>query len=348
MSASPEIFRIPPGTMYHMPDVGDRLPWLLSPYAEDAYALAMAWANPYMAPRFGQSLTKLICAELQDWASHVFPLADAERMALLCKTSLVFITVDDAFTRTGLRDDLDGSRRRVEAFVSVLQGERPPASELDLSMLWEEMERMALAAPPAWYRRYVARTIDVMRSTTREAEQRLEAQVLSWDDYIDFRRVNLYGFWVTGLADFAVRTDATGLLAEHAELLELELIAVDHILFHNDFYSFTKEAAIGEQANAVWLLRRDGASLQEAVDHLASLVRSREDEFLLLRDKILAGPLGTSADVRSYLNSLTYLVGGSLRYHQTSGRYHGPHYAGAPVTGGTVTFTGTGNSFVPD
>jgi hypothetical protein len=334
--------------MYHMPDVGDRLPWLLNPHAEQAHALAVAWANPYMAARFGESLTKLICAELHDWACHVFPLADAERMALLSKTALVFITVDDAFTRTGLRDDLDGSRRRVQAFVSVLQGERPPASELDLTMLWEEMERMALAAPPPWYRRYLARTVDVMRSTAREAEQRLEEHALSWDEYMDFRRVNLYGFWVTGLADFAVRTDVTGLLSEHPELLELELIAVDHILFHNDLYSFTKEAEIGEQANAFWLLRRDGASLQEAVDQLAALVRSRQDEFLLQRDKILAGPLGTSADVRSYLRSLTLLVGGSLRYHQTSRRYHGSHYAGAPVTGGTVTFTGTGNSFVPD
>ncbi|MHA7958628.1 terpene synthase family protein [Streptomyces sp. L500] len=123
--------------------------------------------------------------------------------------------------------------------------------------------------PARWLQRLRTHWLVALSETDAVAQPTATGNLPAWDDYLSFRRSNLYIFQVTMHCEMSVGIDMTGLLIRHPELQDLELLVADYVVFHNDLYSLPKEARNGNAANAFWILRRDGASVQEAVDTLA-------------------------------------------------------------------------------
>lgn len=343
-----DLLRLPPGTRYHLPDISQDLPHGYNPFADQALRSAIGWARPMMRACLGRSLAELIITEMVDWPCHVYPHADLAKMDMLLRWALAAIAIDDGFTRTRLTNDPEAIRRRVSACIAVVEGERPPDGEQDRVMLWQSIEADAAVMPRPWGARLRRRWIDVLSMAVTEAEHRITGVFPAWPEYLAFRRVNLYGFQVMIHAELAAGVDMSDTMARHGEWVALERVAVDHVMFTNDLYSLPKEACIGEFANTFWLLRRDGATVQEAVDRIAELVVAQQDEFLRRRAEILSGPWGARPEIRRYLDALSHTLGGNLRYHKSSTRYHGPAHDGTPVGAGTVVIGERCHAFQPD
>jgi hypothetical protein len=344
-----DLLRIPPGTRYRLPDTGTRLPYVHNPHAGELIDEVARDMRPLLERCLGTDLTAKILGEddIHNWACYLYSFADRERMRLLINAALAFIAWDDPYTRTALAADPNRIQRRITNFAAALRGRRPPPDQPAELLVWQTLEDIATRSTPAFTARARQICLDVNASVITETRHRLTKRLPDWDDYVPFRRVNLYGYWVVVEAEFSVGVDMTVALAASPDLRALEQAAVDYVLFTNDLYSFPKEAKIGEVANTFWLLRRDGMSIQAAVDHLAALLIAKQDEFLAHREAILAGRFGKRADVRRYLDAVAHALGGNLHYHRTSGRYHGPDHDGAPVTNGTITIGERSNTFTP-
>lgn len=341
-----DVWRLPPGTRYHLPDTGGRLPYRHNVHAAEVAPIELDRIWPLYLRRFGPDLADHIRADdIHGWAGFVYPSAYPERLGLIAWGALTAILFDDALTRTSLRDDPVGIVGRVEGHLAAIQGTRPAVDQFDEHMMWDCVRSIAAAMPAAWGQRFRRLYADIARSVPAEYWLRQSGQFPPWREWLEFRRVNLYGFWVTAMAELSIGIDMTERLADDPALRRLEETAVDHILFHNDLYSFPKEAKIGETANTFWLLRQQGASIQEAVNELARLVVAKQNEFLAQRDDILSGRAGRDKRVRRYVTALAHAMGGSLHYHRVSPRYHGRRHDGRPVNNGTVTITDDGIHF---
>ncbi|MFB7275385.1 terpene synthase family protein [Streptomyces sp. NPDC056244] len=346
----PEALQVPPGTSYHMPDTGDQLPYAYSRFAADLLPVTKERVRTQLIACVGRPLADKILGQdgIAEWACHVYPNGDRQRTDVLIDAGLCSLACDDEFTLTGLSTDLEQVRRRAVLYTRVLAGMAPPPdvpSAVWLARSMADIEALSSTVFSARFRRIWA---DINQTVPVEAEHRLTRMLPGWDEYVAFRRVNLYGYWAVAACEFSAGVDMTQLLEQHTVLRDLELAAVEHIMFTNDLYSFPKEARAGEIANTFWLLRRDGMSIQEAVDFLAEQLVTRQDRFLALREKVRASPLGLREDVRLYLPALSYGLGGNLRYHRTTGRYHGADYDGLPITGGTVVIGERATLFRPD
>ncbi|MEU6641701.1 terpene synthase family protein [Saccharomonospora sp. NPDC046836] len=347
---SDAVLTISPGTTYYLPDTGGLLPHSYSPFAPQAVPAAKARVRGMLTACVGQPLADKILDQdgIAEWACYVYPLGNRQRTEVLIDAGLCALVCDDEFTLTGLSTDLPRIRERVSLYTRVLEGEPPPAQAPSAVWLAQSMDGIAELATPEFITRFKRICADINDLVPVEAEHRLTRVLPPWEEYVAFRRVNLYGFWAVAACEFSVGIDMTAYLDGYRVFRELELAAVEHIMFTNDLYSFPKEAQGGEVANTFWVLRRDGKSVQEAVTFLAAELIERQHRFQQLREEIASSALGDRDDVRSYLRAVSYCLGGNLQYHRTTGRYHGSGYTGPPVNAGTITIGERGTVFVPD
>ncbi|KAM5343718.1 hypothetical protein ACJ41O_012255 [Fusarium nematophilum] len=342
-------FQLPVGTRFQMPDTGDKLPWRKHRLADELHARLSVARRELMVEAFGPELTGLILdvEGIISWACYTFPFANPWQIDVFANMSLLAVLYDDVLSRTVLVNDPAQVRRLTELYAAVSGGQEPPADEPAARWLWEINQKFCSQLDTAAIERWRGLNRDIAEKVHQENSFHRNRDLPGLEEFLQMRRVSLFGYWVVFVAELSAGVDMTEQLARSPELRDLETTAIEHILFANDLHSFVKEARLGEYANSFWVLRRDGRSVQEAVDFLAQTLAAKEEELLQRSDAILAGPLGRDPDVRRYLDALAYACGGTLHYHRTSRRYWGSDHDGTPVKNGLVTVTPTGVAFNP-
>lgn len=344
-----EAMQLPVGTRFQMPDTGGKLPWRKHKLAEELHARLSEARRELMSEEFGSELTSLILdvEGIISWACHTFPFANPWQMDLLANMSLLAVLYDDVLSRTRLIDDPEQVRRLTKLYASVSSGQEPPADQPAARWLWETNEKFCSQLSAAAVERWRSINRDIGDKVNRENSFHRTRELPKLDEFLQLRRVSLFGYWVVFVAELSSGVDMTEHLASSPELRDLETTAIEHILFANDLHSFVKEAKLGEYSNSFWVLRRDGRTVQEAVDWLAETLVAKEEELLERSRVILGGSLGSDPDVRRYLDALAYACGGTLHYHRTSRRYWGSTHDGTPINNGLVTVTLNGVEFAP-
>jgi hypothetical protein len=186
-----------------------------------------------------------------------------------------------------------------------------------------------------------------LRGSAAELPYRLTGTVPDLDSYLNLR-VDSFGFeFMLLLTEYAAAIDMTD-LRPSLEFTTLHGHAVRQLIMVNDVLSWRREHALGDTINAVAVLcRHEGMTFQEAVDTLCGLIEQHETAYIAARDGILQGPLGARADVRTYLDALDHLIGGSQEFEYLTPRYYGDGYVWDGSTSGWISFTAPVARFRP-
>ncbi|SUD48398.1 Terpene synthase family, metal binding domain [Nocardia otitidiscaviarum] len=327
-------------TSFHLPEVVTRLPHGCHRDCADLDARSAEFARPYLRAYFGDAdrTERYLQQRIPHYGCLAYPDTVGDRTFDLVNLMMGVTIYDDTFSKPGIRADRAATARLHERWCQVFDDDRPPEGPAH-RFVHDVMAAAAARMTPHLARRSRQAWRDMADSHLAEAVRRQDGVTLDPDRYMSERLTNVYGWWITTHVEYALGIDL-GELADAPEIRTVRARAIAHIALVNDLYSFAKELDLEEAMNLILvLLHRDGLTLQHAVDTLVELIHRAEADFVAARDAVRAGPLGSRADIRAYLDGIAYTMTGNLRWSQLSTRYHGDQHDGSLVTGGTISLT---------
>jgi hypothetical protein len=334
-----------------MPPIPMRLPLLAHPDHERIEEECARRARPYLVAYFGREdlADRYVRQRMPYWACVCYPHMLDDRCVTLPNIMIPAGICDDSFSRPGIQEDVTRSGELRRRWLAMLDGE-----PVDPEFHAGRMLRDALAPawpqmPPRLAARYRNTYRDILVSTVAETDARGVGEHPPFDEYMELRLTNLFGYWATCQTEYALGCDLTAELGTDPHLAAARDLAINHMTLVNDLYSFPKEYEAGESLNAMWILLRDEElTLQQAVDRLAELIGQTEEEFSRACAQARGGPAARNTAVPAYLRELGHLISGNLHYHSLTTRYHGDDaFSSGAQQPGTVTVKRLGTVHTP-
>lgn len=317
-----------PGTEIYLPEFPYLLPARCHPQTESIRAESDAWTRQSMGFALdGEREMELLMEETASlWTCYVLPTARPERLRLLCKYTEYLSVFDNAMVdRRRIGKDPQAAKELFGRVVNILNDQADAADFAwgrALQGLWKEMRA---DASDALWGRFMTEVQRFLSGCVSEINSRADDVVFDYDTYIGVRRdsVGMGMYFVLG--EYGLGIDLSEDLEHHPELRGIVDTALVHIMLTNDLFSFRAEAGMDDYVNALSVLRlSEGLALQAAVDRLFALIDGLRADFMTARSAIEAGPLGSRADVRAYLDALWHMMAGNLQWSYLTSRYNGP------------------------
>jgi hypothetical protein len=334
---------------YHLPALSSRFAVKLNPHysAEtDRAANAWAWAQ------FGAGRDLPMPVRLDNftvWAALAYPRADAATLMNWCRFNAMFTMIENLTERSVGSERLDSSLGLWDVVTRALYrmavAEDPRRIAREASSRHEVQQSLLMCcslvegAPRHKTRRFF-HAIARMTQAQRDEPMTLQSAAMDFENYVDYRAGN-YGIllFIAG-AHLMLQQEMSDAEWNHPARSYLDALVARQCCLVNDLYSFHKELRErgnrGELVQAVSVLMRgEELTAQQAVDRLVQVIRGYEDEYVRVRDSLLARP-GASAGLREYCEKLEDIMSGNLRYMLISPRYYGAGFTGE-FRGGTCT-----------
>ncbi|RDS88020.1 terpene synthase family protein [Pseudomonas fluorescens] len=326
-------------TLYH-PDFNLTLKPMWHPAHAETDRLVALTDSPYMLAHYGsqKAVDHYLSMEMTAYGGLAYPHTKNDRIYNLERMMSITTLIDDTTTRPEILGNHALQAELRQHYFDAIAGIKPPAKFPIAQLLYEGLipiKKQLLSKPQVWKRMEDSLNTLISRQTHSLA---LEMNTLTFERYLELRRVDNYGEWAAMMTEYAIDVDMTEALAIDESLVTVRTAAIDSITLVNDPYSFRKELHITDSVNSVWLfMHLEGLTLQQAIDKLAGIVQDNEKKLIAARDKVLAGPLGNRSDVREYLTELEHLASGNAEFHAVSTRYHGSDFKGKRFICGQVT-----------
>ncbi|MGY2237127.1 terpene synthase family protein [Pseudomonas gingeri] len=329
-----------PGDKIYHPDFNLTLRPMWHPDHEETNRQVALTDSPYILAHYGsqKAVDHYLSMEMTAYGGLAYPHTKKDRIYNLERMMSITTLIDDTTTNPGILADQQRQAELRRHYCDAIAGIRPPEAFPIAQLLYEGLlpiKQQLSSKPRVWRRLEESLNILIARQTNSLA---LEMDTLTFERYLELRRVDNYGEWAAMMTEYAIDVDMTDTLAADESLVAVRTAAIDSITLVNDPYSFRKEIHIADSVNSVWLfMRLEGITLQQALDKLAGIVLENEKKLIAARDKVLAGPLGERKDVREYLTELEHLCSGNAEFHAVSTRYHGSDFKGKRFICGEVT-----------
>lgn len=347
---------------FTLPDFYLPYPARLNPHLERARAHSAAWARRMGmldAPKPGGGVVwdeaALARMDYALMCAYTHPDCDGPMLDLITDWYVwVFFFDDDFLEQFKYSRDLPGAKAyldRLELFMTV-EGETPPepenAAEAGLADLWQ---RTVPAMSPAWRRRFITSTHNLMVESMWELDNIDRGRVANPIEYVQMRRRVGGAPWSANLVEFAVGAEIPDRLAATRPMKVLSDTFADSVHLRNDLFSYQREVREeGENSNAVLVFERFfDCSTQEAADLVNDLLTSRLTQFettALTEVPALLAEHTVSPDeqvgVGAYVKGLQDWQAGGHEWHARSSRYMNEGaVAGPAVVLGGPTGLGT-------
>ncbi|GII63658.1 terpene synthase [Sphaerisporangium krabiense] len=316
-------------------------PARLNPHLERSRAHSEAWAERmgmldepkpsgdviWDAPALARMDYALMCA-------YTHPDCDGPTLDLITDWYVWVFYFDDHFLEMYKHPrDLAGGKAhldRLELFMT-LDGEVSPepgnAVEAGLKDLWG---RTVPAMSPAWRRRFIAGTHNLMVESMWELDNINRGRIANPIEYVQMRRRVGGAPWSANLVEFAAHAEIPGAIAATRPMRVLSDTFSDAVHLRNDLFSYQREVREeGENSNAVLVFERFfGCATQEAAEMVNDLLTSRLEQFettaltevpALLADHAI--PPHEQAAVAAYVKGLQDWQAGGHEWHARSSRY---------------------------
>ncbi|THC47412.1 hypothetical protein [Streptomyces sp. A1499] len=266
------------------------------------------------------------------WCAVVYPEADEEALRNIADYTALLFYVDDmgTFGEDSHRD-----------FLGDLQSDSAPKNPV-VKALREVESRFQRRIKQGTYGRFRKAADECHPSVQEENSFRDEERILTFEDYLRVRRSTIGIFQYVILIEYCLDLDLEPLLEQDSQLDELSSQAVEHCLYVNDLGSFRKERYQNDDMNAVAvLMRSEGMSLQQAVDHITGRLHEVQRKFDSQSRDVLARYHGheLGGDVENYVAGLGYLISGNVWWTYQCARYNGPGFVWNGHREGLVTLS---------
>jgi len=345
MNSSPNFVQ----TLVNLPKLGDKiyhpdfnltLKPMWHPDHEETNRQVALTDGPYILAHYGsqKAVDHYLSMEMTAYGGLAYPHTKNDRIYNLERMMSITTLIDDTTTRPEILGNQQRQSELRQHYFDAIAGIKPPVAFPIAQLLYEGLipiKKQLLSKPQVWKRMEESLNTLITRQTNSLA---LEMDTLTFERYLELRRVDNYGEWAAMMTEYAIDVDMTDALASDESLITVRTAAIDSITLVNDPYSFRKEIHIADSVNSVWLfMLLEGLTLQQALNKLASIVLDNEKKLIAARDRVLAGPLGKRNDVREYLTELEHLASGNAEFHAVSTRYHGSDFKGKRFICGEVT-----------
>ncbi|KXX79864.1 Presilphiperfolan-8-beta-ol synthase [Madurella mycetomatis] len=159
----------------------------------------------------------------------------------------------------------------------------------------------------------VLRQVGVQHGATR----------LTVEEYMDMRAGCVGAYPCIGLMEFAEGIDLPLYVADHPSLEAISRITCDLVTLQNDLCSYRKDLIKGEDSNIIFILKGQGMSDQEAVDHIGEMLYDCYRRwFDALRNMPFWGEK-IDRDVVKFVNGCRNIALGNLHWSLYTPRYLG-------------------------
>ncbi|WP_405182725.1 terpene synthase family protein [Nocardia sp. NBC_01377] len=188
------------------------------------------------------------------------------------------------------------ARATIDRLCDMLETGTVPPEPVPVEVATHEfLQRLSRDADPRWLQETLASTVAHLRPANRDQNARARGQLLDVQDYIALR-ADMSGMYpVIAFCEYGRDTylqwgpiTATGL---DTDLLRLRQLTVQIGGLMNDLFSFEKECITGGADSnliPILLLNSTDATLADAIEHAAALVREQLTEFHSLRTGLTA------------------------------------------------------------
>lgn len=322
------------GDSYRLRDIPQLLACASHPNAVELERRHDAWLRrcyPFATP---EAAERLMAQRNPLWTAACYPRADDDRYYDLDRVNSFLFAFDD-LCQDYSDDGVSTAKQLMADCLSVMGGERAHTS---IGAAWADIwASMGPQMPEHLRVRMVDTMADFGRGVLTEMSSRAAGTIMDFGTYRRVRLRQSLGAWMY----YTFTEYAAGVALTRDTLDELEDLhweCAEHLLYSNDLFSFRAEHFHGEHINAVCVLTSDGASLQEAIDHITALVTDKEHQVARRLDTLRSSPLGSNPQVGVYLEHLEYEVSGNLHQSRYAPRYHGTEaYIGHPIQAGHIT-----------
>ncbi|WP_461111066.1 terpene synthase family protein [Streptomyces calidiresistens] len=333
-----------------MPDFYLSYPARLNPHLEEARRHTREWARG-MGMLEGSGIWSVSDLEAHDYAllcAYTHPDCAAEVLSLVTDWYVWVFFFDDHFLETfkRTRDRTAGKAylERLPRFMPLDPAEGFPEPtnpvEAGLADLWA---RTVPAMSPAWRRRFVRSTENLLNESLWELANIDAGRISNPLEYIEMRRKVGGAPWSAGLVEFAAGAEVPEAVADTRPLRVLRDAFSDAVHLRNDLFSYEREVRDeGELSNGVLVMETFlKCSTGEAAEAVNDLLTSRVQQFehtALTELTPLFAEHGLDpaqrAAVLAYAKGLQDWQAGGHEWHLRSSRYMNDGGAAATRGGG--------------
>ncbi|WP_228454673.1 terpene synthase family protein, partial [Streptomyces alkaliphilus] len=321
----------------------------LNPHLEEARRHTREWARG-MGMLEGSDIWSTSDLEAHDYAllcAYTHPDCSAEVLSLVTDWYVWVFFFDDHFLETfkRTRDRSAGKAylERLPRFMPLDPAEGFPEPtnpvEAGLADLWA---RTVPAMSPAWRRRFVESTENLLHESLWELANIDAGRISNPLEYIEMRRKVGGAPWSAGLVEFAAGAEVPEAVADTRPLRVLRDAFSDAVHLRNDLFSYEREVRDeGELSNGVLVIETFlKCSTREAAEAVNDLLTSRVQQFehtalTELTPLFAAHGLDPAqcAAVLAYAKGLQDWQAGGHEWHLRSSRYMNNGGAAAATRG---------------
>ncbi|MET8677142.1 terpene synthase family protein [Streptomyces sp. NPDC004647] len=336
-------------TEFFLPELPRLLPVAYHPKAAQIEFRSNGWVRRRLDSCFAneQDLLSFLRQRNGLYGPLTVPGADEQR-ALDVADWYQYVTVIDSSVsdRSALGADEADARAVFTGIMADFHGGGDGNEELPYGLAGKDLwRRISPGLTPAQIQRFAETLEAFLRGCATEIRFKLTDRVPDYETCMTVRLDSFGCDFIRLMTEYAAGVDMT---AYDALLADVHTHAMRQMITVNDLLSWRKEHAEEDKMTLVRvLIEREGLGLQQSVDRLCELVEHHERAYLAARDRLLRGPHGTRADIRTYLNGLDHVIGGSQEFEYLTPRYFGDGYVWDGSTSGWISLTAPVTRFRP-
>ncbi|KAL5638998.1 hypothetical protein ACGC1H_003389 [Rhizoctonia solani] len=305
----------------------------VNPHHHEAEKESYEWFDSY-GIHTGSRRQKFFDSGFGLMTAMCYPDCNLARLRLTMDLVLWLFAFDD-MTDGGALDSVEGMKRAVDVTMRVLyEPDSPPPKFKVAATIQNCFNRMRQDGTPAMLRRFVDSLDFYTQACFQQKVHRSTDSIPTIEEYIQLRRDTSAMKIAFAVLEYTLGLDLPDEVANHPDVVELAISGNDILTWANDIYSFPIEFARGDTHNLVCVaMHHNNLRLEEAIDFVNRLTKSRLDEYVETKAKLSSFGPGLDEQVTQYIQGIEYCVQGFIDWTFMTPRYFGNEAAKVKETG---------------
>ncbi|KAK2793799.1 hypothetical protein FQN51_001017 [Onygenales sp. PD_10] len=276
---------------------------------------------------------KRVRADFPYFGALFAPTAATLEYQTICDYFHWIFDFDDMFDDGRLSKDPEGARRELDKLVAILSSETAVTKADGLryvfQSIWKRIVQSSTKGAQERFAKYTRDYCDAIARQVAEGQQQLNNS--SIEDYIKIRSESLGARPFFPLIEYSQFLDLPDEIFEHPAIKEIEAVAVEILVLHNDLLSYQKEYSTSPTSpNIITLYRHPNPhqtlpplTQQQAYNSIDDLLRARYKRWYIAHANLPV--LGEKVDeqVQRYVGGCADVVRSNLYWSFWTERYFG-------------------------
>ncbi|KAL5534778.1 hypothetical protein ACEPAG_1242 [Sanghuangporus baumii] len=263
---------------------------------------------------------QLAASQTELLGAYVYPYADINGLRIATDFLTILFALDE------VTDDQEAKEALAtrDTFVKALTGESNDDTSPIAIFTRDFMSRLS-GVSSELLKRFIAHFIQYIDATVREAGNRTDGKIPTFEEHLRLRRDNGGLFSTFDIIEVALGITLPPEVFVDSNFQSIVLAANDMISYSNDIYSYAKEVVDGvENCNAITILMHNKRlSHQEAVDEVGELYKDCADT--IVASKAAMRSFGPDVDelAYNYVHGLEQWICGHNAWNLITRRFFG-------------------------